>query len=79
MVEEAVFVADYDEIGPGGSGGDQETQVFNAGVGRDIEGELGGVGLGGLERREERRAFGGYGRVLVAGGVDKRDDARARS
>jgi hypothetical protein len=38
VVEKAVFVADYYVVGPGWSGGDQEAQVFDIGVGRDFEG-----------------------------------------
>ena len=37
MVEEAVFVADHDQVGPGGSCGDQEAKIFQVGCGRDIE------------------------------------------
>jgi hypothetical protein len=37
VVEEAVFVADYDQVGPGWGGGDQETQGFGIDVGREVE------------------------------------------
>jgi hypothetical protein len=49
LVEQAVFVADNDAVGPLRDGIDQEAQA--GGVFREIEFELRGVGVGGLQRR----------------------------
>jgi len=69
VVEEAVFVADYDQVGPARSRCNQEPKIF--GGGRQIEGQLRGVGIGRFERREQWSAFDGDGCVIAAGGVDE--------
>jgi len=54
LVQPAVFVADDEVVGPGRSGDQKEAQA--GGVLGDVEFELRCVGVGGRERREQRRA-----------------------
>jgi hypothetical protein len=46
LVEEAVLVADYQLVGPGGDGVDEEAEAF--GAFRKIEFQFCGVGVGGF-------------------------------
>ena len=72
-MERAVFVADDELVGPLGSGVDEEAQA--GGFFGDVEFQLRGVGVGGLQRCQERGACCGYGSVLVAGAVNQSDFA----
>ena len=74
LVQPAVLVSDHDVIGPARRRVDEEAKP--RGIFGDVESKLGGVGAGGLERRQQGRARDRNRSILAAGGVDQPHFAR---